>query len=510
MEGFISKHQKKIVGTLSCFDRMIIKGYLPLRTASQVENFLSDHNILLKKFKTFTERNTKILRNHAEAIARQHNRPCEFIGTTIRKDEYVRKIMERDNIKEGLICVLRFQEECPSYSLRYGENRPRLVPVRPKCLTIYFYFMDREFGLMHIRLQTWLPFIIQVYVNGHDWLAKQMDKKKLKYDKLENAFLKISDYEKAQEIADSFSKIGWVKKLTALSRRVNPLFQTILKGMDYYWVCDQVEYSTDLVFTDRPALESLYQNMQKHSSVCIQAEDILKLLGKKLDSRFRGEVGSIFKNRLPFTRVKHVAKENWIKMYDKFGIILRVETVINNPYMFKIRRRGIVNGKARVAWYPMTKGICNLYRFAELGYSANRRYLEMMEGIIDPQASFEKISKLCNPAFNGASRYRGLNPLKETDLKLIKVMNRGEYSIYGFKSCDIGKALGIEYSEDIIERRRQIARVTRILKLFHAHGLIAKIQNTRRYRITKYGTEMMSSILYLHDIKYPEMLEKAA
>ena len=511
MDKFIEKHQDKIVGVLSCFDRMIIKGYLPFRTGPAVEQFLYNRvGILLKSFRSYMKKMTMELREHAEKIAAQHNRPIEFINTEFRKDDYVRKIAERDNIKEGLICILRVLEEGPSYQFRYGEGRPYLSPCRPRCMTIYYYFIDPEFGLMHIRLQAWLPLTIQFYLNGHEWLAKQLNKKGIKYKKVENAFLSIDNFSYAQRIADKFCRIGWIKKLNGLSRRVNPYFSTILKGMEYYWVLDQVEYSTDIIFTDRPALESLYQNMQKHAAVCIQAEDLLKLLGKKLDGRFRGEVGNIFKNRLPFTRVKHQVNGNWIKMYDKFGSVLRVETVINRPYWFKVRRRCLRKGKEIIDWCPMAKCISNMYRYQDIGLMANKRYVSMMAGVIDPQESFLKLNKLCEPVFVGKYRYRGFNPLKRSDLDLFRAVNRGDYSINGFKSSDMALHLGITLSKDITERRRQSARLNRIIRIFHSHGLIAKVQNTKRYRLTVYGTEMMSSALYLYREKYPEILNKAA
>lgn len=56
--------------------------------------------------------------------------------------------------------------------------------------------------------------------------------------------------------------------------------------------------------------------------------------------------------RLPGRRVKHRMKRNWMKMYNKEGVVLRVETVINDPEEFRIRRRVRRQGRSVMAWVP--------------------------------------------------------------------------------------------------------------------------------------------------------------
>ena len=77
---------------------------------------------------------------------------------------------------------------------------PRLPPDRRVCLVIYFYWLDREFGLMHVKLQTWFPFTVQVYVNGHEWLAK-LAARGIAFEKHDNAFVELADVEKASDRA---------------------------------------------------------------------------------------------------------------------------------------------------------------------------------------------------------------------------------------------------------------------------------------------------------------------
>ena len=66
----------------------------------------------------------------------------------------------------------------------------------------YFYFIDPYLGYGYIRVPTWSPFKLQVYINGHNILANELDKQGIKYTMLDNSFDYIEDFEKAQEISD--------------------------------------------------------------------------------------------------------------------------------------------------------------------------------------------------------------------------------------------------------------------------------------------------------------------
>ena len=77
-------------------------------------------------------------------------------------------------IEHGLVCIFSELEPCQSFPFRFKIGRPYVQPARRKCLFRYFYFMDRGFGLIHVKLQTWFPMQMQVYVNGHEWLARKL------------------------------------------------------------------------------------------------------------------------------------------------------------------------------------------------------------------------------------------------------------------------------------------------------------------------------------------------
>ena len=106
-------------------------------------------------------------------------------------------------------------------------------------------------GLIHVKIQTWFPFRIQIYVNGHEWLANKLARHGVHYLKHQNAFLRVDDLRRAQAFADRFATLPWVRILTAYARRVNPLMGELLGPMQSYWATAQAEYSTDVLFKSR-------------------------------------------------------------------------------------------------------------------------------------------------------------------------------------------------------------------------------------------------------------------
>jgi hypothetical protein len=508
MEKFQNLYQKNLTGIISVFDRIILKGYLPMCYPQAAEAFLKKHDVLLKEFKEFTTQQTEKIKAHAIAIAHKAQRPYEYIRENLRKEEYARSIATRDNIKEGLICVLARNEENLSFGLRRGNGQPHLVKNSPQCLTLYFYYLDKHFGFMHVRLSTWMPFTIQVYINGHEWLAREMSAHDMVYEQWENTFTIIKDCAKAQQVADKLLTIPWEKILHAFASRVNPLFKTILKGMEYYWVIDQAEFATDVMVSDEQWLSELYVKWQKHAAVCFQAEDIMRFMGRKLHGRFNQEIVTNVKARTSVTRIKHTVRGNWIKMYNKHRIVLRVETVINRPQEFRIFK--LDRGEKGGHFEALRKRITNMAHYARLCLRCNYAYLDALAAVGDPTDAYRQLRDICEPVGKQNKRVRALNPLRENDRALFEAVVRGEHHLHGFKAQEIGKLLGIEYSNDQKERNRQCAKINRKLRLLRGHGLITKHGRSRRYRVTEIGMKYMNAAILLHSEDLPLLLKKAA
>src|SRR6267143_149012 len=179
MKEFIRKYEDRIHGALSCFDRMLFRGYLPIMSGWAMAGFLDRLHQDFSSLKPFLLENSERVKNHAIALAQKHGRPFRYLASNIKQEEAARELAQRDGIQHGLVCIFSILEPCRTFSFLFKKDRPNQRPfvksARRKCLHLYFYFMDRHFGLIHVRIQTWFPMPIQVYLNGHEWLARKLE-----------------------------------------------------------------------------------------------------------------------------------------------------------------------------------------------------------------------------------------------------------------------------------------------------------------------------------------------
>ena len=192
-------------------------------------------------------------------------------------------------------------------------------------------------------------------------------------------------------------------------------------------------------------------------------------------------------------------------MYNKHGIVLRVETVINRPREFRTFRLARRKNKGG-GWVPLPKRITSLPRYAQISLRANSGYIEALTDVDDPAPLFKQLDRVCEPQTLAGKRVRPLNPLQKKDRELFEAVLNGEYFINGFKASMIAEKLGIQYPQEAMERKRVFAKVNRKIRLLRGHGLIAKIPHSRRYKITSVGVKIMNAIILLKSDVLPELI----
>jgi hypothetical protein len=499
-QRFVGKFADSIVTTLSCVDRLIFKGYLPLGGDKQLNQFVDRLGIRRKDFLPQLEPLSRQLVEHAKSAAAREGAPYQYLQGPHSKEKLIDQIVRERKLTNGLIAVLCCLESCRTVKLRHGDGKPQLAFTRRPQRVLYYYLLDRDFGRVHVRIETWFPFTIQIYVNGHDWLAQQLVRQQAGFVQQDNCFLKLDDPAAAQRIADRFFHLAWQHRLDRWAKQVNPLLKKVpwLRAMEYRWVIDQFEYSTDVLFRSRQHLAELYSRLLDHAAVNFQAQDILTFLGRKLHGNFQGEVlTQTQKDRHPGARIKHRMKNNWLKMYDKFGQVLRVETVINNPREFKVRRRRKRHGRWKRVWCPMNKGLANLYQYQASAQAANVRYLEALSVVNDPAPAYQQVAALVQPKVQKERSYAGFNPACREDIQLFRAVLRGEHELHGFRNADIRRLLLLD-DKDPLQRRRARAAVGRRLKRLHVRGLIARIPHTRRWKVTALGHRTLGTCVQLY------------
>ena len=516
MQAFLQRHAELIQGVLSGFDRLRMRGTLRLlQTGGGVVTWLGQLGLKVSDFTRHVDAMRKRLVARTNADAKAAGRPVIYQAGNEPKEELVQQIRKEQGVAEnGLIAVLSTLELTHSWEVYRTKDRDAAgLNHRPrKCLHYYFYYDDGRFGLTQVRLATYFPFNCHVMLNGREWLALELDKRNMSYERRDNCFLSIENLPIAQALMARQAKIDWPGQLSRVLRRAHPLHAEFFAGpLDYYWTAEQTEWATDILFRDRQMLARLYPQLLRRGIETFQSPDVLRFLGRKLTSRgkvlgtFKGEVESDLKRRLEGVRIKHRVGKNSVKMYDKQQSVLRVETTLNGTSGLKSYRRADGDPASPRQWRNLRKGVADLPRRAELSQAANERYLEALAVVPAETPLKELTDKLCRPVTvthtraDGTSskrRHRGLRLLEADEQQLLKEISRGEHLITGFRNRDLRLAL-FGATDDKTLQRRQAGQISRRLALLRAHGLIKKIPRTQRYQLTTFATQALPALLAL-------------
>jgi len=504
VKTFIQRFGANILGVLHGFDRIRFRGTRRfLATVAGMMNFLWHRQVLLKDFKAFAGTITAEVRQAAEASALSQGRPIEYLhNRDMKKEDWARQVAKRDGIQQGLIGVLKAVECCWSYEVgpNRAEKKLQLRGKPSKCLHYYHYFMDPTVGLTYVRLQTWFPFTVHVGMNGREWLARQMDQIGLRYRRRDNCFAWMEEWARAQQLLDEQLRTDWPGLLQRLLDQANPALGMVDPyPAPYYWSMDEGEWASDLAFASAPTLAKLAPRLFRHAWLHFDSGDVMRFLGRKTmaegpHGNFEGEVVSDLKRRAEGTRIKHRLNANWIKMYDKQGSVLRVETVLNNTRDMKVYRTKEGDEDGEKSWQRLRKGVADIHRRAEISQAANERYVEALATVDDSRSLAQLAETVCEPVTWQGQRSRGLNPLAHEDARLLEAVNRGEFAINGFRNRDLRNLLFTK-PKDKTQERQQSAAITRKLRLLRAHGLIHKVPKTHRYQLSPRGRDVINALL---------------
>jgi len=501
MERFMTRHSDRIAGILTGFDRMLFRGTIRMVSNPRgAERWLAHHRVLLKDFQAFAARLTAGIKTQAEHLAARTGRPLEYLASSaISKEDHVRAIQARDAIADGLICILACVEPCRAVTVRGDRitRRLRAVVETRKCLHFYFYFADRDFGVLHVRLQTWLPFNMQVCLNGRDWLCQQLTQRGIAHDRVDNCVTRVADLPLAQALLDQLATRCWAPTLRALAERVNPWVgrHGTVALRRYYWSLQESEFATDVLFHTPADLRAVYPSLTRHAIDAFSCEDVLRFLGRRMGPRSRGEVTSSYLRRPEGLRIKHRVEENSIKMYDKAGTVMRVETTINHPRRFRVFRDRTRLGRRQRGWLPMRKGIADIPRRVELSRAANARYLDALSVVPDPTPVHHLLDPVSQRRLVAGRAYRPLRPIAPDESACFAALLNGRAALDGIRARDLHATLSRLHGTDRVARARLMGRVARQLRLYRAHGLIGKVAHTHLYRVTPKGHQILSTAL---------------
>lgn len=515
MRQFIARHASKISGVLSGFDRVVFRGQLlNLCHAEGVKQFFRSQKILLKDFGKFVEATTGVLRSTAIEAVNRLGLPVRYIESSrVRKEDVARAIAEERKIETGPICVLSALEGCSTWKILRSKQEQTQEPKRipGKCVHNYHYFQHEQLGFMHVREQTWMPYMVQICVNGREWLARALELNGHGFVRAGNCFLSLANPTAAQEIFNGMLDLPWAKILNAVTFEANPFLQTIqeMTGAPLHWTIHQSEWATDVMFKDPQQLVALYPSLTRHAISNFESPNVMRFLGKRLVPQFKGEVVSNWTRRPEGVCVRHAAGKNAIKMYDKRAALLRVETTIQKPADFKRKRRAQGKPESPSIPRPMRKGIADIKPRAAVSQAANARYLDALSVIDLDKTVHQVLGDVLAPAELAGKRVRPLHPWSDPDLSLLRAISHGEFILSGFRNRDVRALLQPKLPDDPVERARQRARITRQIRMLRAHRLVEKVKRTHRYRVTQKGQAVIAAVLATNDASVSKLKQCA-
>jgi hypothetical protein len=494
MASLLERYAAKIKGVLSCFDRIIIQGTLPgICHAAGMTAYLKARGIRIFDYPTWAQQWRDLLHTHIETLAASEGLAIEFIRKirSIRKEDRVQQILAERGRHPGVVHIFSAMESCTAYKPWHDKRTGQtfLKPDSGRCLHYYIYFIDKDLGLCYLRLPTWCPFRLQFYCNGHNLLAAQMKARGIAFELRDNAFVHCADFATAQQLADALRVSVLHTALDRLAKRYCPILRHL--ELTYHWSIMQVEYATDLLFTDAASLADLYEVLVRTAIHAVKADHVATFLGRKLTEQFAGELGTDFTTRLMGTRIKHHMGPANIKMYDKFGVVLRIETTTNDVSFFKHHRTvEQKDGRSVFKLAPVRKTIYSLAPdLRDLLLAANLRYLAFLSELDDPTAGIKALRKVSEPVEQHDRRYRGFNFFSAPDQHIFELLARGEFCISGLRNKDIRSLTG-----------SSTAQISYVFKRLRLHGLIKKIGRTYKYYLTEFGRHVILTGLKLKNL----------
>lgn len=521
MRTLLQKFGSMVKGVLTGFDRIVFKGsILPLMHEAGVASFLAAKRILNKDYKDWMMEQTARIVDESEAFSKkQTGFPITFIRSAkSRKEAIARERQKELGITEGPIGVWSAIESCMTYKARFSSHHgfPQMRREWSKCKHLYFYFDHHEYGFMNIRLQTWFPYHIQIAMNGREWLRRDLEKEGIGFERHENKILRLDDYPAAQRYLDRQLNARWAALLDGFLPVVFPSMPEILgPHLQPYWTLWQSEWATDHIFESQRALLPIGENLILQAFLTGTTPRVLRYFDRPLTKEGHpyANMPLAVESRLlelgDGLRVRHWVGQNSVKVYTEQNV-LRTETTINAPGMFKVHRRAQGQSKQKSKRYlPMRKGIADIPLRAQVSEDINRRMNESLAQMKDDSPIGDLIKSACNKHIKNQRPVRALDLLGK-DRALLCALADPRYVVAGLTNRELREALASEPGWKGRTEKQQAAKMSRMIRLLRDHRILHKYPKRNRYQLSAHGRQLTMAISATLHASTQQLVEKAA
>ena len=477
MNPFVEHHRRSIRLQYSCFDRMLLNAVVqPMQRPALIVGFLDKRkhvpSITRAYFRQVSEDYHRFVGQMASAQGVQIVEPPKGV----RREDWVEPFYTAFGRRFGIVVILKSRENARvavSYPTPSGGNR---IEVCTRFVwQYYFYLRDREWGRMFLRICPYFPFNARVCVNQHEHLARQLEREGIRFRQAANAVVQCADPERLQLLADGFSPGDLDGPVQRWLHDLVPFYTTdpSRASVDVYRLfCSQVEYCTNLVFTERAALDRMAERLLDLNRSIGRPDKLSTVFGYRITKAYRGGLKTqIADHHLGNPVIRSEYKDSSIKQYVRDQRLLRTEaTSYNTPDL------------------GVGKSIRNLPHLRRVMHGINDRYLAIQQDVLETYVDRGQLARLRQPTITPSGRRTP--GLKLDDPRLLAVMQ----ALTSFAHCSRG---GRFRTRDLHPRAAEalgattatyrLSQVRYDLAKLRAKGLVLKVPKTQTYRLTPQG-----------------------
>lgn len=463
---------------VECIDRLYLGAYIPmLQTSGALVNFMMKHRgnkipspaILKQMSEDFSRR----LKAYAEA----QQIPFVHFERNQRKDDVAKQFLENHQGKQGVLFIGIAQEKAWAFKATTTKDQGRITFDYSRQWVYvnhyYFYLVDEDFGPTFIKLCAYAPYPMKVYLNGHEWAKRQLQKEGIAFEALDNGFLSCENPQRLQALCASLTgehiEAFFEKWMSILPL---PLSQDDREaGFRHRLSVQQIEMSLTQVLDAPEVGRAFFEELIRENLDTGRPDRIRLIFGRKIIGSTPGTFHTdvITEGVLPSLRVHY--KHTFIKQYFKENRALRTETTINNPLDFYVR-----------------KDICHLARLVAIGQRSNRRMIDVIRLSHSCRLSASSFQRLVHPSRTEtgqrapALRFGNVRVMALL-CALTLILHRPSGVTHRLLRPSVAGLLG----PDVSYRRSQM---TYDLRRLCQKGIIARLPNTNSYTITTYGRQI--------------------
>jgi hypothetical protein len=476
-----------------CFDRVVINGHLlGLMRESQIVYFFRNVCGHSKLTKELLRQRSQDYQTWVEHFALNHKLPCIWAEKHVRKEDLVAPRQQRclSQGKFGVYYIIKSREQGWTFRIlppKFATSDPNYQIVRKQrsqYTHYYFYIVDAVAGPMVLRVGSFLPFSVTAYLNGHNFIERQLTRQGIKFVKDDNRFVSVAEPAKLQAAADRLDGKTIQQRIDywafILAPKFSPKERAACGGLRRLYAMEQIEYCRNFIFKRSWPIRSIFQRSCELGVYLLTADRITALFGKRNTRRVRGKLQNVME------RVDHGmhvfrtwCQNSFLKQYEKAATFLRLELVSNNVRDFKLK-------KSLAHWHAMRE------RFRQI----TDRFAAVQAQNLNVHGQLDVLARLAQPVIQGKTKVPGIKLEQKRILRLLEVLLQGA-------GGHLKRWTTTQLRDTVLDqcalkpKDYTLHQIRYDLRKLRLHGLIERIPHSHAYRFTPKGYKLALLLIQL-------------